>query len=124
IAYLPFLPLFLFLFGPVLGASGKGLDLLKLLFLMCINVSAVDFYVWRIWQESFGRIFGLLAWILIHFPESSLLIQFGIEKVAFFMLLSGITFSEVYKRYKCVGGLMTGHVAINVGMALIRGEWW
>ncbi|MCS7129878.1 MAG: hypothetical protein NZ872_00490 [Archaeoglobaceae archaeon] len=124
IAYLPFLPIFLLLFGPVLGASGKGFELIKLLILMCLNVSAVDFYVWRVWQANFNKYIGLAVWLIVHIPESIILAQYGMMKVIIFMLSTGLIFSNVYERYKCVGGLMAGHVAINVGMALIRGEWW
>lgn len=123
-AYLPFLPIFLLLFGPVLGATGKGLDLLKLLILMCLNVSAVDFYVWRVWQANFNKFVGFVVWLVVHIPESIILAPYGIAKVLFFMITTGAVFSTVYDKTRCVGGLMAGHVAINVGMALIRGEWW
>ncbi|MCS7143824.1 MAG: hypothetical protein NZ879_02250 [Archaeoglobaceae archaeon] len=124
IAYLPFLPLFLLLFGPILGATGKGLELIKTLFLICLNVSAVDFYVWRVWQANFNKYIGFLVWLLVHIPESTILAPHGIFKVIIFMVASGAVFSTVYDKYKCVGGLIAGHVAINVGMAIIRGEWW
>ncbi|MDI9611374.1 MAG: hypothetical protein QFX36_08615 [Archaeoglobales archaeon] len=123
-AYIPFLPLFLFLFGPVLGATGKGIELLILLILMCLNVSAVDFYVWRVWQANFNKFVGFAVWLIVHIPESIFLAQYGIPKVLFFMIITGVVFSVVYDKTKCVGGLMAGHIAINVGMALIRGEWW
>ncbi|MEM0331286.1 MAG: hypothetical protein QXU17_02845 [Archaeoglobaceae archaeon] len=123
-AYIPFLPFFLFLFGPVLGATGKGIELLILLILMCLNVSAVDFYVWRVWQANFNKFVGFAVWLIVHIPESIFLAQYGIPKVLFFMIITGVVFSVVYDKTKCVGGLMAGHIAINVGMALIRGEWW
>lgn len=123
-AYLPFLPLFLLLFGPILGASGKGFELVKLLILMCLNVSAVDFYVWRIWQGNLGKLAGIFAWLVVHIPESIFLAPYGIFKVIIFMFLSAVVFCEVYEKYRCVGGLMAGHVSINIGIALIRGEWW
>jgi len=124
LAYLPFLPLFLLLFGAVIGASGKGFELLNTLILMCLNVSAVDFYVWRVWQANFNRFAGVVVWLIVHIPEATILAPYGVLKVLFFMLFSGIVFSWVYEKSGCVGGLMAGHSAINVGMAFIRGEWW
>ncbi len=128
LAYLAITPFFVFLFDHALGPCGRGFeDLLLSVTLVSLNVSAVDFYVFRVVQHyflKFGRGSALMAgsatWFVVHLPESSYLIDCGYHplEVLVFMLTTGTLLSTVYSKTKDVLGLMSGHILLNVFVAV------
>ena len=121
-AYLIIIPVFLVLFDHALGPK----DAVSLV-LVAINVVAVDFYVFRVWQYPFvesgwlkASLVGIAVWIAVHIPESHVLLTcgFSIQQVFGFMIFSGTLLSTVYSRIKDVAGFMVGHVILNVAVAV------
>ncbi len=113
-------PVLILLFDSHLGTL---LDPISLT-LTAMNVSAVDFFVHRIYQlpfEELGKEIGILtataAWFVFHIPEALYLSEFS--RYSFpFMLITGILFALVYSKTKDVTGLMVGHVLLNVIISL------
>ncbi len=121
-AYLILVPVFITLFDHALGPD----DVSSVIW-VAMNVVAVDFYVFRVWQYPFlvlGRLkaslVGTAVWFVVHIPESCVLIAHGFPapQVFGFMVFSGALLSAVYSHSKDVLGLMLGHVALNLVLTL------
>ncbi len=117
LAYMLFTPVFILLFDHALGSND-----LRTLFFMALNVSAVDFYVRRVCQYPFhgsaGIVIGIIAWLVVHIPESFALLDFGAMKVIGFMTATAFLFAVIYSKTKDVAGFIAGHIALNVIVGL------
>ncbi len=120
-AYIILSPILIFLFDSHLGTS---LDPISIT-LTAMNVSAVDFFVHRIYQlpfETINKKIGILtatvAWFIFHIPEALYLSEFS--KYSFsFMLITGVAFALVYSKTKDVTGLIVGHILLNVVISIV-----
>ncbi len=127
ITYVLFTPLFIFLFDHALGPAGDGWMKVFSFVLISLNVSAVDFFVRRVCQLPVQRIFGeragfaagFTSWLLVHVPESFVLLSFGLERVLFFMVATAAVFSYVYLKTEDVSGFIAGHIALNAALGVL-----
>ncbi len=125
LAYVPLTAIFILLFDSTLGPAGEGMSLVLSVILVSLNVSSVDFYVFRVCGGVLPHLSPAITstvWFLIHLPESLWLIDlgFGYTAVLSFMTLSGVFLSLVYCKTRDVSGLMAGHIFLNLVLAATR----